>query len=473
MMNPVTLTMVDGVKVVVPDSLEQITTYALREQQDWFEDEIKFLRRILGPGQRAVDIGANFGVYTLAMARLVGPGGKVWAFEPASATARMLAAGIAANCFDQVSLQQCAVSGARGSAQLHLSANPELNALQPDVSASGETETVPVVSLDDCITDLGWRDLDFVKIDAEGEEANILRGGQRFFASESPLVQYEIKVGQTMDLGLTQSFAAIGYRAYRLVPGLDLLVPFDPSMPVDDYQLNLFCCKPDRAATLAEAGFLVTDPLDPQAFRKRHRDDLLQQRRAVRKYHWRHALASLPYGKALAAHWERTVGTGGSAEVEEALSMHAFSQDRAMPAAQRYAALQASLALLLAQCERQPAYLRLASLARAAREFGARVVAVNALERLAARLLQMREFDPTEPFLAPGPRFDALQPQSGIGAWICAATLEELERSCYFSSYYSGERSRENLENIRARAMGSDEMKRRLELLNLRFGSTR
>ena len=85
----------------------------------------------------------------------------------------------------------------------------------------------------------------------------------------------------------------------------------------------------------------------------------------------------------------------------------------------------------------------------------------------------MREFDPTEPFLAPGPRFDALQPQSGIGAWICAATLEELERSCYFSSYYSGERSRENLENIRARAMGSDEMKRRLELLNLRFGSTR
>ncbi len=45
-MNPTTiLTMADGVRVVVPDSLERMTSYVLLEQQDWFEDEIKFLRR--------------------------------------------------------------------------------------------------------------------------------------------------------------------------------------------------------------------------------------------------------------------------------------------------------------------------------------------------------------------------------------------------------------------------------------------
>src|SRR5438105_44340 len=95
----ITLELVDGVRVVVPDSLEQITTYVLQEQRDWFEDEIRFLRRLIQPGQKAIDIGANVGVYALTLARLVGPTGRIWAFEPASATANLLAAGVAANNF--------------------------------------------------------------------------------------------------------------------------------------------------------------------------------------------------------------------------------------------------------------------------------------------------------------------------------------------------------------------------------------
>ena len=72
MLPNVTLKLVDGVRIVVPDSLNLITTYVLREQEDWFEDEIKFLRHLIKPGQRVIDIGANYGVYTLAMAKLVG-----------------------------------------------------------------------------------------------------------------------------------------------------------------------------------------------------------------------------------------------------------------------------------------------------------------------------------------------------------------------------------------------------------------
>ncbi len=44
------ITLVDGAQIVVPDSLDLITPYVLQEQQDWFEDEIKFLRRLLQPG---------------------------------------------------------------------------------------------------------------------------------------------------------------------------------------------------------------------------------------------------------------------------------------------------------------------------------------------------------------------------------------------------------------------------------------
>src|SRR4029450_8382331 len=46
MLPKTTLAMIDGVRVVVPDSLDLITPYVLREQQDWFEDEIKFLRQL-------------------------------------------------------------------------------------------------------------------------------------------------------------------------------------------------------------------------------------------------------------------------------------------------------------------------------------------------------------------------------------------------------------------------------------------
>ena len=59
------LTLVDGVKIVVPNSLNLITPYVLREQPDFFEDELKSVSKLIGPGQKVIDLGANYGVYTL------------------------------------------------------------------------------------------------------------------------------------------------------------------------------------------------------------------------------------------------------------------------------------------------------------------------------------------------------------------------------------------------------------------------
>ena len=68
---PISLSLVDGTTIVVPDSLNLLTTYILQEQGDWFEDEIKFLRKLVQPGQVVIDIGANYGVYALCLARRV------------------------------------------------------------------------------------------------------------------------------------------------------------------------------------------------------------------------------------------------------------------------------------------------------------------------------------------------------------------------------------------------------------------
>ena len=471
MASTTTLIMVDGVQIVVPDSLDLITPYVLLEQQDWFEDEIKFVRRLLKPGQKVIDIGANYGVYSLSMARTVGPTGCVWAFEPASSTARLLAEGIAVNGFTHVVLERSALSSTCGTAQLFLNENSELNTLVPGKQSSSAHETVPLVTLDECMERYGWRDIEFMKIDAEGEEASILKGGKRFFAELSPLVQYEIKAGADLHIELVQDFAALGYDSYRLVPGLDLLVSFDAESTPDGYLLNLFCCKQDCVERLATQGFLLAPVTHPRTTGTERLMDISGKVKNRNAYDWRHTIAKLPYGAQLADRWEQTVAAGNSAEVEVALSFYAVSRDASLSSTERFGALEASFSLLKILCERQPSCLRLATMARVARDYGARSLAVNALQHLANAIRKNNRVDPSEPFLAPGERFDsAPAPGVAVGKWVLAAVLEEIERLGSFSSFYTGPSAWQRLEIIRKLGFGSAEMERRLRLLQKRFG---
>ena len=462
-----TIELVDGVTIVVPDTLDLITPYILLEQRDWFEDEIQFVRRMLKTGQKAIDIGANYGVYTLSMAKAVGPTGRIWAFEPASDTARLLDAAIAANGFSQIALERSALSSASGTARLSLNPNSELNALMRDARSASASETVPLVTLDECLTRYGWRDIDLVKVDAEGEESNIIKGGEKFLAELSPLVQYEIKVGHGLHMELAQEFAARGYESYRLVPGLGFLVPFDHDAKPDEYLLNLFCCKRDRAEQLAAQGLLA----DARGRRPAQRTEGRTSEKLLkgRAYGWRHTIAKLPYGIRLAALWEKTMAAGDHGEVDQALSLYAVSRDASLPPAQRFAALEASFGLLKSLCERQPSHLRLASLARVARDYGERSLAVDALDQLSDAISQSNRVDLNEPFLAPGKRFDTLVPGDAPGNWVLAGVLEELERLAAYSSFYTGVSARPRLEAIRALGFASAEMERRLSLLQKRF----
>jgi FkbM family methyltransferase len=465
MTSSITLTLNDQAQIVVPDSLNLITPYVLIEQQDWFEDEIKFLRCLLKPGQKIIDIGANYGVYTLSMAHTVGATGKIWAFEPASSTASFLAQGIAANKFTQVVLEQSALSNVCGVAELSLNQNSELNSIVHGETVDETTETVPLVTLDECLDRYGWENIDFIKIDAEGEESNILTGGDRFFAELSPLVQYEIKAGDELHLGLVKTFTDLGYASYRLVPGLNLLVPFDLNAIPDGYLLNLFCCKPDRANQLANEGFLLnTDSLDAEILAKLSKRIKLRDR-----YGWRHTLAKLPYGDQLSDLWETTMAAGNSTEVNEAISFYNLSHDPQLTTNERFTALQASFNILSALCEGEPASLRLASLARVAIDLGERLVAVQALMQISNHIARSQQIDVSEPFLSPSKRCDSLSPGAAINNWCFTAILEELERIGAFSSFYTGLATQQRLELIVKLGFGGEEMSRRLSLLRSRF----
>ena len=455
------LTLVDGVKIVVPNSLDLITPYVLREQQDFFEDELKFVRKLLGPGQKVIDIGANYGVYTLPMAQRVGSSGHVWAFEPTSTTAQILAEGIKENAFAHVTLVRKAVSSTPGIAQLSLQRDPEANSIVHGDAASGETETVSMVTLDECMDRYRWADIDLIKIDAEGEESNIVKGGCRFLADLSPLVQYELRKNATdMNFGLIREFAALGYDSYRLVPGLDVITTFDAGSRPDPYLLNLFCCKADRASRLSAQGLLA------------HSSPAAAAEAVNLRYHWRHSLARLPYAASLTSAWEAAESAGNSTTVIHGLSLYASSRDSGMSLSDRVLALEASYRVLKSVCEREPTRLRLSSLARAAHDYGERAASVGALLQLLS-YIRHAGVDTSEPFLPPLERFDAISVGEDSVCWLVAAVLEQLERRERFSSFYTGPSARERLEDIHALGHGSPEMERRLDLVRQRFDNRR
>lgn len=468
MHKPVTLTLDENISIIVPDSLELISCYVLREQGDWFEDELRFIRKLLKKDQKCIDIGANYGVFSLSLAKIVGSGGAIYAFEPASETRSYLSKSIELNNFTQIVLDHRGLSETEGDAQLSLNPNSELNEIARHGKATDKVETIRLTSLDIAMHQYGWHGIDFVKIDAEGEEEAILKGGSSFFATESPLVQYEVKAGSRLNLNLVKAFGNMGYQSYRLVPGLDLLVPFNPESLVDGFLLNLFCCKEPLARQLSRRGYLVTN--EEEADQSITDSTLLREYAQSGFTNALERLRHLPYGKFFWTQWERTLAKRQSTAVCEAISLHTIAHSKGIPAAHRYKCLQLSLKKVIAICNQAPTFLRTLTLGRLAREFGARSLAIQALESLVKSATSGVQLSAAEPFLAANSYFDFVDPTKSPGNWVVGSAMEELERSSTFSSYFSDQSARDRLMVIQQLGFGTPEMSRRLSLLNERYG---
>jgi FkbM family methyltransferase len=136
------------------------------------------IARAVGPGAHCVDIGANHGYYTLLMADIAGPAGRTLAVEPNPRLVDLLQRSLAVNGLTRrVDVVQGAALDRSGE-PLVLSYPPHfLNAtLVREVQEADEVIRAASVTLDDLTRD--WPRLDLVKIDAEGAEEAIWRGGR-------------------------------------------------------------------------------------------------------------------------------------------------------------------------------------------------------------------------------------------------------------------------------------------------------
>lgn len=450
----------DGARMALPDDIDRLTPYVLLEQEDWFEEETEFLRVFLTEDMRVLDVGANFGVYTLLAARSVGARGRVFSIEPSPTTARWLRANVALNGQDNVEVMEVGLSDRSGELRLSLERDEECNRLLGDDAQLQRGALVQVMRLDELSHRLEMTSVDFVKLDAEGAEKQIIDGGRDFFRQQSPLVMFEVKSGTDPDISLVRKFAGLEYRPMRLLPGLNLLVPVEPESPLDAYALNLFACKSDRFAALAERGLVAPEDFESATAR-------LAPDGAVWAY-----FDSRAYSRSRVARWKSRYGRPGTESDQRWMRMLGHfiaSADSAAPASSRVASLKAAFKTAADDQPGIDSFARLHTLARIARALGHRTLAVEALTRLAALDGDFSAaFD--RPFLPASPHFDHLDPGDEVAAWCDACARDQFECLRSFSSCFLGGQNLDDLERLRGNPFQRAEMERRRLLVRLRRG---
>ena len=147
-------------------------------------ETIAFFRKVVRPGMVCLDVGAQTGFYTCLLAKLVGPEGRVFAYEPNPSSFELLAKNVVENGFsDYVSASNTACSNTRGRIPMTLTSGMFV----ADTHAA-DARFIECVSLDE--EDLPTPD--FIKIDVEGHEPAVLEGMSGILRTGRPIILMEL-----------------------------------------------------------------------------------------------------------------------------------------------------------------------------------------------------------------------------------------------------------------------------------------
>lgn len=179
---------------------------ALREYGEFAESENQVMASLLRPGDTVVDVGANIGTVTLALAGKVGPGGVVHAFEPQRFVFTVLCANLALNGLTNVHPHRAALGRAPG--RIAVPAMPPDQAHNFGAVSLGAGEPVALETIDS----LGLETCRLIKLDVEGMEYDVLLGAGQTIGRCHPAVYFEAKKNE----GTRRSIAWLKERGYRL-----------------------------------------------------------------------------------------------------------------------------------------------------------------------------------------------------------------------------------------------------------------
>lgn len=194
---------------------------------NWNHIEVAAFQRAIRPGAVALDIGANVGAYSLALGHWVGSGGRVFAFEPSPSAFAGLRAHVALNHLaDRVTPVRSAVAGDVGATRFIV----EPTAGEGRLAAPGApraTLLVPTTTVDAFCAARGITP-DFMKVDVEGAELDVLRGARATIGRARDRLALFIELHPSLwrergisRIDIEREARQLGLQIVSLVPGAD------------------------------------------------------------------------------------------------------------------------------------------------------------------------------------------------------------------------------------------------------------
>jgi FkbM family methyltransferase len=185
-------------------------------------NETSVVRRIVQPDWTVLDVGAHIGYYTLLMARLLDRcRGRVYAFEPNPETFAILKEHVEMNELTHVTALNLALGASVGYAELYLGPSHHSGPASMFPPACAEKRVAAEVStLEEFVADSKLNRLDFIKMDVNGAEPDVLRGGREALAFYRPRMLMEVNPPMLAQSGrrprdLLLLLRDLGYAVFR------------------------------------------------------------------------------------------------------------------------------------------------------------------------------------------------------------------------------------------------------------------
>ncbi len=169
---------------------DQLMTPIVVQHGFWEPELGALMQKTVTPGMNVVDVGANIGYFSVMAAGLTGPTGHVHSIEPEPGNLALLTANLWRNGHRNATIVPRAVYSYTGDIRFIV---PDISRAACRVDPTGTAEdgfTLSCVSLDDL---LEGRTIDYLKVDAEGADLEVLRGGRTVLGnSPDPVVIVEV-----------------------------------------------------------------------------------------------------------------------------------------------------------------------------------------------------------------------------------------------------------------------------------------
>lgn len=186
---------------------------------DWAEPETRGLARLVAPGDTVLDVGAALGMYTIPLAYLTGPTGRVFSVDPQPRNFHVVRFLRGLTGARRGTIRRIAFGAQEGESSIAVPVILGLPIFGHGHIADGVQEKgphrirytpTPVETIDSWVARDGIERLSFIKVDVEGFEPSVLEGARGVVERDRPSLLLEIEDRRLVRYGRT---TAAGFHA--------------------------------------------------------------------------------------------------------------------------------------------------------------------------------------------------------------------------------------------------------------------